>query len=95
MTLNDVFNFFQKEGLFTGQRYRRMEDQKPGPGLACSLSFAKEKGLESIVKTISKIVLVGRRGEQTSLVQTYHRRGSGCLRWRFFGIFFEKKNLLF
>ena len=38
------------------QRYRRMEDQKPGPGLACNLSFAKEKGLEPKVKKIFKIV---------------------------------------
>ena len=30
----------------TGHRYRRIEDQKPGPGLASNLSFAKEKGLE-------------------------------------------------
>ena len=39
-----------------GQRYRRMEDQKPGPGLACNLDFAEEKGLEPKVKKISKIV---------------------------------------
>ena len=26
-----------------GQRNRRMEDQKPGPGLACNLDFAKEE----------------------------------------------------
>ena len=39
-----------------GQSYRRMEDQKPGPGLARNLGFAKEKGLEPKVKKISKIV---------------------------------------
>ena len=39
-----------------GQRYRRMEDQKPEPGLVCNLDFAKEKGLEPKVKKISKIV---------------------------------------
>ena len=33
-----------------------MEDQKSGPGLACNLGFAKEKGLEPEVKSISKIV---------------------------------------
>ena len=33
-----------------GQRYRRMEDQKPGPRLACNLGFANEKGLEPKVK---------------------------------------------
>ena len=37
-------------------RYRRMEDQKPGHGLACNLGFAKKKELEPKVKTISKIV---------------------------------------
>ena len=77
ITRNDVFKIFRKKGLFTGQRYRRMEDQKPGPGLACNLGFAKEKGLERKVKKISKIVQVGRRREQTSLVQTYRRRWSG------------------
>ena len=56
ITLNDVIKFFGEEGLFTGQRYRRMKDQKRGPGLACNLGFAKEKGLESKVKKISKIV---------------------------------------
>ena len=61
-----------------------MEDQKPRPGLAYNLSFAKEKGLKSKVKKISKIVWVGRRGEQTSLVQMYHRRGSGGRRWVIF-----------
>ena len=38
------------------QRYRRMEDQKPGPGLVCNLGFAREKELEPEVKKISKIV---------------------------------------
>ena len=41
--------FFQKRDIFTGQRYRRMEDQKLGPGLACNLGFAKEKGLASLL----------------------------------------------
>ena len=39
-----------------GQRYRRMEDQKPGPGLACTVDFAKGKGLEPKVKKISYVV---------------------------------------
>ena len=47
-----------------------MEDQKPGSELACNLNFAKEKGLELKAKKIFKIVQVGRRGEQTSLIQT-------------------------
>ena len=54
-----------------------MEDQKPGPGLACNLDFTKEQGLEPKVKKVSKIVEIGRRGEQTSLTQTYHKRGQG------------------
>ena len=33
-----------------------MEDQKPGPGLACNMGFAEEKGLEPEVKKTSKIV---------------------------------------
>ena len=32
-----------------GQRYRKMENQKPEPGLACNLDFAKRKGLETKV----------------------------------------------
>ena len=46
ITCNDVIKFFRKDGLFTGRRYRRIEDQKPGPGLACNLGFAEEKELE-------------------------------------------------
>ena len=45
ITRNDVIKLFEK-GLFTGQRYRRMEDQRPGPGLACNMGFATEKVLE-------------------------------------------------
>ena len=45
-----------------------MEDQKPESGLARNRGFAKEKGLEPKVKKNSKIVQVGKRGEQTSLV---------------------------
>ena len=55
ITRDDVNKIFQKEELFTRQRYRKMENQKPGPGLACNLGFAKEKGLEPKVKKISKI----------------------------------------
>ena len=29
-----------------GQRYRKIEDQKSGSGLACNLDFAGGKGLE-------------------------------------------------
>ena len=59
-----------------------MEDQKLGPGLACNLGFAKKKKEhEHKSKKISKIVQVGRRGQQTSLVQTYHIRRSRGRRW--------------
>ena len=46
ITHNNVIKIFRKEGLFKGQRYRRMEDQQPESGLACNLCFAKEKRLE-------------------------------------------------
>ena len=46
---NGVIKIVRKERLFTGQRYRRMEDQNPGHELACNLGFAKVKGLESKV----------------------------------------------
>ena len=39
-----------------GQKYRRMDYQKLGPGLACNLGFAKAKGYEPKVKKISKTV---------------------------------------
>ena len=32
ITRNDIIKIFRKKGLFTKQRYRRMEDQKPGAG---------------------------------------------------------------
>ena len=52
ITRNDVIKIFRKEGLFTGQKYRRMEDQKPGPGFAYNLGFAKEERLETKAKQI-------------------------------------------
>ena len=39
-----------------GQRYRRMEDQNPGSGLARNFHFAKGEELEAKVKKTSKIV---------------------------------------
>ena len=48
-----------------GQRYRRTEDQKPQPCLACNLDFAKEKELELKVKKVSKIVEIVRHGKQS------------------------------
>ena len=53
------------------QRYRRMEDQKPLPGLPTmplKQDFIKGRRLK---------VQVGRRAEETSATQTHHRRGSG------------------
>ena len=73
-----------------GQRYRRMENQNMGPGLACNLDFAAEKGLEPKVKKIFKIVEIGRRSERTRLTQSYHRRGSWGSRWAIFRVFFWK-----
>ena len=35
-----------EKGIFVGQRYRRMEDQKPWPGLALNREFSKGKGLK-------------------------------------------------
>ena len=38
-----------------GQRYRKIEDQKPGPELAWNLDFAKGEGLEPNGKIFSKL----------------------------------------
>ena len=35
-----------ERGIFVGQRYRRMEDQKPWPGLALIREFSKGRGLK-------------------------------------------------
>ena len=51
----DVSKIFRKDKLLGGQRYRRMEDQKRGPGLACNLGFAQEKRLEPKIEKISKL----------------------------------------
>ena len=56
------------------------------------MGFPKEKGLEPKIKKISKIVYVGRRGEETSLVQTCHWRGSGAPLGDFLDFFFEKNS---
>ena len=37
---------FSKREIFMGQRYRKMEQQKLGPGLECNLDFDKRKRLE-------------------------------------------------
>ena len=46
ITCNDVIRNFQKKELFMGQRYRRMEDHKPWPGLALYQDFAKRRRLK-------------------------------------------------
>ena len=38
---------FSKKELFVGPKYRRMEDQKPWPGLVLSREFSKGRGLEA------------------------------------------------
>ena len=50
---------FRKEKFFVGQRYRRIEDKKPWPGLALKQDFAKEKSLTQKLK--SENVWIGRR----------------------------------
>ena len=75
-----------------------------GPGLVRKQDVAKGGGLElkvNVFKNMCKMLL-WRRGEETNITQTYHRRGSGadspvargC--WQFFEnfcIFLEKKQL--
>ena len=46
MTPSKIF----KRGTFFGERYRRMEDQKPWPGLALKQGFAKGRGLKPTVE---------------------------------------------
>ena len=42
------------------QRYRRMEDQKPGPGLTCNLGFClKKKDLNLKFKRFPKLSWLG------------------------------------
>ena len=42
-----------------GQRYRRMEGEKPGPGLACNLDFAKRKDFNQKLKRFPKLSKLG------------------------------------
>ena len=50
-TCNDVIKQFGNEKLSTGQRYRKMEDQKPWPGLARNHNFAEGGGIEVNLKS--------------------------------------------
>ena len=73
------------------QRCRRMENQKLWPDFALSQNFVKGKGCKPKVKIEN--VKIERRGEATSVIQTDHRRGSGCAtptRWAVFCNFWEK-----
>ena len=99
ITHNDVIKIFQKEGLFVGQRYHKMEcdlikDQMSGLGWHVNRILPRE-GLEQKVEKVFKIVKVERRGEQTCLTQTYHRLGyGGRTLGDFFKFFLEKKAIL-
>ena len=50
-TCNDVIKQFGNEKLSTGQRYRKMEDQKLWPGLARIHDFAEGGGIEVNLKS--------------------------------------------
>ena len=58
-----------------GQRYRRMEDQKPGPDLARNQDFAED--LNQASKCFKKMCQLGKHSEQTGVTKMYHRRDSG------------------
>ena len=69
-----------------------MEDQKPWPGLALNQEFLMGERFNQKLKM--KISKLGDECKQTSLTQTYHRRGSGGeapSRWAIFCKFWEKK----
>ena len=46
MTSSKIF----ERGFFVGQKYPRMEDQKPWPGLVRNQDFAQGKGLKTSAK---------------------------------------------
>ena len=81
MTSSEIF----LRGTFCGQRYRKMYDQKPWPGLALNEEFSKGRSLNQKLK-MKKCKLVD-VFKQTSLTQTYHRWRSGVkapTAWQFF-----------
>ena len=80
-----------------GQRYPKMEDQKSGPGLACNLDFAKEKGLERKVMKFPKMSkLEDVVSILSKLVQPKRITdgGLGAGRWAIFCKFLEKMAIL-
>ena len=75
-----------------GQRYRRMYDQKPWPGLALNKKFSKGKSLNQKLKM--KICKLGDVCKQTSLLKRITDGGLGPkpqLLGNFFCNFLEKK----
>ena len=75
-----------------GQRYRRMYDQKPWPGLALNEEFSKGRNLNQKLKM--KICKLGAVCKQTSLLKRITDGGLGPkpqLLGNFFAIFLEKK----
>ena len=73
-----------------GQRYRRMYDQKPWPGLALNEEFSKRRALKPKVMKICKLVDVCK---QTSLVKRITDGNLGRkpqLLGNFFAIFWKK-----
>ena len=89
ITFNNVFNHFRNEALLTEQWYLKMEDQKQWPGLARNQDFDEGGGREVNVEKLKG--LNWEKGEQSSVTQTYHRRGLGA-KLPATGQFFEKKN---
>ena len=55
MTSSEIF---ERGTNFVGQRYRRMEDQKPWPGLALNREFSKGRGLKP--KVTNENIYIGR-----------------------------------
>ena len=102
MTCNDVIRNFRKRNFFRkgqrnfrkGQRYRRMYDQKPWPGLALNEEFSKGRALKPKVMKIRKL---GDVCKQTSLLKRIPDGGLGPkpqLLGNFFCNFLEKKAIL-
>ena len=66
----DLIINVEKQGLFMGQKYLRMEDQKPGPRLVGKQGVAKEGGLKPKVNVFKIGIKLWRRGEEINVIQT-------------------------
>ena len=55
-----------------GQRYRKMEDQKPWPGLARNQDLVKGEGLKPKAKNLSENVQNWKRHDRTAVTQMVH-----------------------